>query len=57
MTRRFTAQHTASGYAAMGGNLRRPRIGVSKSLSVAESIARARRVAANQAKATNAKKK
>ena len=24
MTRRFTAQHTVSGYFAMGGNLKRP---------------------------------
>lgn len=32
MTKRFTAQHTASGYAAMGKNMARPHIaGVGKS--------------------------
>jgi hypothetical protein len=45
MTRRFTAQHTASGYSAMGGNLRRPRISGGTSLSVGDLIARARRAA------------
>lgn len=56
MTRRFTAQHTANGYAAMGGNMARPRIGAGKSLSVADSIARARRAAANEARAKTKKK-
>lgn len=54
MTRRFTAQHTASGYAAMGNAANRPRI-ANKTRTVAESIAHARRVAANQQKATKKK--
>lgn len=54
MTRRFTAQHTASGFSAMGNHPARPR-SASRTTSVAESIARARRVAANQAKATKKK--
>lgn len=49
MTRRFTAQHTASGYSAMGGSLARPRIGMGSTRTVAESIAAARRAAAREA--------
>jgi len=54
MTKRFTAQHTANGYAAMGGSLRRPVIHT-KTRTVQESIAHARRVAANQQKASKKK--
>lgn len=51
MAKRFGAQHTASGYAAMGGGAAaRPRYAQSSGLTVAESIARARRAVAAEAK-------
>lgn len=57
MSKRFSAQHVANGYAAMGGSLRRPcYAGVNKQMTVAESIARARRAAAMEAKRTAKKK-
>lgn len=57
MSKRFSAQHVANGYAAMGDSLRRPRYaGVNSQMTVAESIARARRAAAMEAK-RSAKKK
>ena len=49
MTRRFTAQHTKNGYAAMGGNLKRPRYKGIGNTSIADSIARERNKAARAA--------
>lgn len=49
MTRRFTAQHTKNGFAAMGGNLKRPRTKSNSLNSIAESIARERNKAARAA--------
>lgn len=56
MTKRFTCRHLKDGYAAMGNSRRRPRYPGAKNRSVAESIAHARRVAANMAKASTKKK-
>lgn len=57
MAKRFTiASNLKNGYAAMGKSLRRPRYPSAKNRSVAESIAHARRVAANMAKASSKKK-
>jgi hypothetical protein len=55
MSRRFSAQHTASGFSAMGGNLSRPRLMGAKTRTIADSIAHARRVALNQMKASKKK--
>lgn len=58
MTKRFTiASNIRNGYAAMGNARQRPRYAGASGRSVAESIAAARRVAANEAKARSSKKK
>jgi hypothetical protein len=51
MARHFGAQHTASGFSAMGGSLLRPRYPMAKNRSVREAIAHAARVHANMQKA------
>lgn len=55
MSRRFTAQHAANGYAAMGGHRKRPRTKGHSNDSVAESIARERNKAARMSAATKKK--
>jgi hypothetical protein len=55
MAKRFGAQHTASGYSAMGNALGRPKITGHKNRSVADSIAAARRTAARIAAASKKK--
>ncbi len=56
MAKHFTiASNIRNGYAAMGKSLKRPKFAGAKNRSVAESIERARRVAANQAKASKKK--
>lgn len=54
MAKRFSAQHTKNGFAAMGNNRARPRYKGLGGLTVAESIARERQKAA---RAANIKKK
>lgn len=57
MARHFGAQHMRNGYAAMGGNLKRPIYGgVNTKRSVADAIAAERAKAAREARA-KAKKK
>lgn len=46
MAKRFSAQHTKNGYAAMGGNSKRPRISGSSHGTVADAIAAERAKAA-----------
>lgn len=55
MARKFGAQHTKNGYAAMGGSLRRPRIGGASNRSIKESIAAEARKAARMAAARKGK--
>lgn len=58
MARHFGPQHIANGYAAMGGNKKRPHYsGFNSQRSVAESIAASRAAAARQAKISAGKKK
>lgn len=57
MARHFGAQHTASNYSAMGNAMGRPRYPSARNRSVAEAIAHARRIAANEAKAKAKPKK
>lgn len=57
MPRKFGPQNIKNGYAAMGGNLRRPRYPSAVTRSVADSIAAARRAAAQEAKMRSTKKK
>lgn len=55
MARHFGAQHTKSGYAAMGGSLRRPKVGGTSNRSVKEAIAAEARKAARMAQARKSK--
>jgi len=57
MAKRFTKRHTADGYAAMGGSLKRPRIsGANASKGdVKAAIERERMKAARMAKASKKK--
>ncbi len=51
MAKRFTRRHTANGYSAMGGSLRRPIYkGMNSKRSVAEAIVAERAAAARAAK-------
>lgn len=50
MARHFGAQHMHNGYAAMGGNLKRPRYAGISGQSIAQAIARERAKAARAAK-------
>ena len=52
MTKRFTiASSIRNGYAAMGNSMARPKYPNPKGRSIAESIAREKRIAANMLKA------
>ena len=56
MARKFGPQHMKSGYAAMGGNKRRPIYGgINSGLSVAASIAKERAKAVRMANAKKSK--
>lgn len=56
MPKRFGPQHIKNGYAAMGGNKRRPIYKGTTTRTVAESIAAARRTAQREAAARSSKK-
>lgn len=51
MAKRFTRRHTANGYAAMGGSLKRPiYAGMNSTRTIGEAIAAERAAAARAAK-------
>lgn len=56
MPRRFGPQNIKNGYAAMGGNKRRPIYPSVQNRSVSEAIAAAKRTAARMAAASKSKK-
>lgn len=56
MAKRFTRRHTANGYSAMGGSLRRPiYAGMNGNRTVAEAIASERAAAARAARIKRSK--
>lgn len=56
MAKHFTKRHVVNGYAAMGGNLARPRISGAKSRDVKDAIAAEKRKAARMAAASKSGK-
>lgn len=56
MARHFTAQHTASGYSAMGKSMARPHISGSSNRTIKEAIVAEARKATRMANARKSKK-
>lgn len=57
MPKRFGPQHIKNGYAAMGGNLHRPRYPSARTRSVSDSIAAARAAASKEQRLKASRKK